>query len=341
MPLTMPSMKAFRTVGDKKAAVVDYELPVPTENQVLVAVKALGLNPTDWKHVAYITPENCGVGCDYAGVIEYDAHGYKKGDRVGGFVHGGAYEKQGAFAEYLVTEPDVLFRIPDHVSFEEAAAFPIPFVTAALALYQKLNLNDPLAGKKSDEFVLIYGGSSAVGVQAIQLAKLSGYRVIATASEKNFELLSKLGAEKCFDYKSSDVVDQIKAYTENKLMLELDTISEEKSLKISTAVLAPKGKLILLLPPPKDLRSDIEVINVLAYTTLGKALNYGPFNVPAQPQDKTFATKTWQQLTDLLTQKKIQPSPIKEISGGLNGIQEGFDYMSSGKVSGEKVVFKL
>lgn len=334
-------MKAFRTVDDHKAEVIDYEIPAPAEDQILIEVKCVAINPTDWKHVEYMTPKDCGVGCDYAGIAAYDAHGFKKGDRLAGFTHGGAYKDRGAFAEYLVTDPKMVFRIPEGTSFEQAAAYPIPYLTACLALYQKLNLSGPQAGKKSDQFVLIYGGSSAVGIQAVQLASLSGYRVIATASPKNFDLLKSLGAEKCFDYKSSDVVDQIKEYTKSSLALALDTISEESSVKISSQALQKGGKLVLLLAAPKEVRDDIEIINVLAYTCLGKPLNYGPFNVPAIPSDVDFAVTWWKVLTQLLQEQKLVEAPLKVMEGGLNGIQEGFNYMKSGKVSAQKIVLNL
>lgn len=334
-------MKAFRTVEGKKAAVMDYELPVPTETQIMVKVESIAINPTDWKHVAYITVEDRGVGCDYAGVVQYDANGFKKGDRVAGFVHGGAYEKRGAYAEYLVTEPDMVYRIPKDVTFDQAAGYPIPFVTSCIALYQKLKLNRPKDNKTSDDFVLIYGGSSAVGIQAIQLAKLSGYKVIATASAKNFAMLEKLGAEKCFDYKDSDVVDKIKEYTKEKCQMCLDCISDESSLKISAQALASGGKLVLLLAAPKDIRQDIEVINVLAYTVTGQPIKYGPFDIPAQPQDREFVRTVWPLLTELLEQGKITEAPIKVIPGGLSGIQDGFDYMSGGKVSAQKLILQV
>lgn len=291
--------------------------------------------------VAYITADNCGVGCDYAGTVAYDANGYKKGDRVSGFVHGGAYQDVGAFAEYVVANPKLVFRIPDNVTFEQAAAYPIPYMTACLALYQKLGLKSPLAKNSSDEFVFIYGGSSAVGQQAIQLAALSGYKVITTASPKNFDLLKKLGAKECFDYNASDVVDQIKKATSNKLQYSLDCISEPKTVDLASQCLSKGGKLVLLLAKPENTREDIEIINVLAYTVTGVKIAYGPFNVPAQPQDTEFAVEWLGNLTTLLKDDKLTEVPLKKMPGGLNGLNEGFEYMSSGKVSAQKLVYKV
>jgi NADPH:quinone reductase-like Zn-dependent oxidoreductase len=283
--------------------------------------------------VAYITPEDRGVGCDFAGTVVYEALGYKKGDRVGGFVHGGAYKDIGAFAEYVKVAPHQLFRIPDNTTFEQAAAYPVPFVTAALALFQRLGLNTPSSGKTSDEFVLIYGGSSAVGVQAIQLAKLAGYKVVTTASPKNFDLLEKYGAEKCFDYNSSSVVEESCQYS-------LDCISETKTIEITSNALKSGGTVVLLLMESGK-REDVKYEHILAYTVTGVKIEYGPFNLPAVPKDKAFAEEWFKVLTNFLKDGKIKESPLKKLPGGLDGVNDGFEYMSSGKVSGQKLVFAV
>lgn len=180
-----------------------------------------------------------------------------------------------------------------------------------------------------------------MGQQAIQLAALSGYKVYTTASPKNFSLLKKLGATECFDYNSSDVVKQVKDATSGKCTHALDCISEPKTVKLASDCLASGAKLVLLLAKPEETREDIEIINVLAYTCTGVKIEYGPFKVPAQPQDSEFAQEWFGHLTQLLKDGKLTEVPLKKISGGLDGLNEGFEYMSSGKVSAQKLVYKV
>lgn len=93
--------------------------------EILVSNKAVALNPTDWKHRDFVSPVKSFLGCDFAGVVSEVGAGVthlKVGDRVAGFVHGGRGEGIGAFAEVVKTEAGLVWKIPENVDFEEAAA---------------------------------------------------------------------------------------------------------------------------------------------------------------------------------------------------------------------------
>jgi NADPH:quinone reductase-like Zn-dependent oxidoreductase len=117
------------------------------------------------------------VGCDFSGtVIEAGpdcVKGFKAGDRIAGVTHGANASdlNSGCFAEYAVVREGAAYKVPDSLSFEEAATTGVGLITVSLALYQKLGLPFPGEGK-SDEWILIYGGSTATGSLAIQYAKL-------------------------------------------------------------------------------------------------------------------------------------------------------------------------
>lgn len=129
---------------------------------------------------------------------------YKPGDRVAGFVFGNLnhpeYPSFGALAEYVIGEADISLKVPDSLSFEDAATLGTAVTTIGQSLYQSLGLKLPTKPSKEKIPILIYGGSSAMGSLALQMAKLSGYKVITTASPKNFDFVKAMGADEIFDY---------------------------------------------------------------------------------------------------------------------------------------------
>lgn len=173
-------MKALVMQGEpgKASLVTDRPYPRLRPGFVLVDVKAVALNPTDWKHVDNINTKGCVVGCDYAGVVAETGTGYSKawkvGDRICGFALGGNVlePEDGAFAERVAVKADVQMRIPDSMSFEEAATLGVGVVTCGQGLFQQMGLNLPDQPSTKGEFILIYGGSSATGTLGIQFAKL-------------------------------------------------------------------------------------------------------------------------------------------------------------------------
>ena len=112
---------------------------------------------------------------------------FKKGDRIAGFAHGGnaVYHEDGAFSNYITAKGDVQFKIPDNLSFEEAASLGVGLLTVGQVLYHILKLPYPgdVKGDEKEKLpILIYGGSTATGSLAIQFAKLSGAMVVTTCS---------------------------------------------------------------------------------------------------------------------------------------------------------------
>lgn len=178
-------MKAI-VVRDGKAS-IDCERPLPNlrDDCLLVKTIAVALNPTDWKHIAGKLGADGGLaGCDFAGVVEAVGHSvtkvWKTGDRVCGVAHGGnLYEPEdGAFAEYIVVKGDIQIKMPANLTFTQAATIGLGATTVGQGLYQqalKLHLPPTSTPKDGNEYVLIYGGSTATGALGIQYATLSVY----------------------------------------------------------------------------------------------------------------------------------------------------------------------
>lgn len=197
----------------------------PRANEIVVRCRAVAVNPVDrliqtigdiiepWIRYPAV------LGSDVAGeVVEVGASvaRFKAGDRVLG--HAVGVEKarntpaEGAFQHYTVLVEHMAAPIPETLSFEQASVLPLGLSTAATGLFQRdlLALRLPTAGREQNsETLIVWGGSTSVGSNAIQLAVAAGYDVVATASPRNFEYLKRLGASQAFDYRSPTVVKDI------------------------------------------------------------------------------------------------------------------------------------
>ena len=186
--------------------------PEPHENQVLVNIKAAGVNPVDTYIRAGTYAQKPDLpytpGKDGAGIVEKigaNVTKFKVGDRVLTADAG-----SGTYAEYAVFDENKLVRLPGNVSFEQGAGVFVPYATAFRALFQK-------AKAKSGETVLIHGASGGVGIAAIQLAKNAGLTVIGTASsEEGRKLVKEQGADYVFDHSDADYLNEILKVTNGK-----------------------------------------------------------------------------------------------------------------------------
>jgi NADPH:quinone reductase-like Zn-dependent oxidoreductase len=199
----------------------------PGANEVVVRTRAVGLNLVDgipgfaYRLILPWLTFPAVVGGDVAGEVVEVGLGVDRlrvGDRVLGHALGLERSQnraaEGAFQRYVVLMAHMVCPIPDTLSFEQAAVLPLQLSTAATGLFQQDGLG--LAFPKADpvergETVLVWGGSTGVGSNAIQLARNAGYRVVATASARNFDYLRSLGAAATIDRNSPAAVDEIVA----------------------------------------------------------------------------------------------------------------------------------
>ncbi|KAJ5892108.1 Protein TOXD [Penicillium subrubescens] len=344
----MATQKAVIVVEPKKDGLVtDRPIPTLRDDYILVKTVSVGLNPTDWKHVAYLSPPGVLVGCDYAGVVEAVGKdvkkSFKKGDRVCGFVHGGnaVQPEDGAFAEYIVAKGDLQMKIPENMSFQEAATLGVGIITVGQGLYQSLKLAYPTEPIKDATPILIYGGSTATGTLAIQFAKLSGYKVITTCSPRNFDLVRSLGADAVFDYKDPQSPAEIRKQTDNKLKLAFDCISVEASAKFVEGAISTEGGDHSTLLSIKTERENINSRLTLGYTAVGEAFKFGDIPFPAKPEDRAFAEKWIAIAEPILAQGKIKVHKPNVGKDGLKGVLEGLQLLKEDKVSGEKLVYNV
>ena len=197
----------------------------PGENEIVVQNAAIAINPLDWfKQVAgdimfsWIKYPFV-LGSDLAGEVVEVGKGvtrFKVGDRVVGHAVGmdpkSNKKAEGAFQEYTVVRTNLASPIPSSLPYENACVLPLGLSTAACGLFMKDFLALPyptISPKPNGKTLLVWGGSTSVGSNAIQLAVASGHEVITTASPKNFDYVKRLGAAEIFDYRSTTVVKDI------------------------------------------------------------------------------------------------------------------------------------
>ena len=216
---------------------------VPGAGQVVVRVHAVGVNPVDTyiRNGAYgpgrtvpYTP-----GMDAAGVIEEvgeSVEGWNLGDRVYT-----AATLTGAYAEKTLASASQVFRLPNTLTFAQGAGINVPYATAYRALIQR-------AQGKAGESVLVHGASGGVGIAAVQLARLYGFRVVGTAStERGRELVKAQGAHFVFDHSEPEYLT--KAVAEATGGKGFDIILEmlaNVNLNNDLGALAPNGRVIVI-----------------------------------------------------------------------------------------------
>ncbi|ORY17003.1 putative quinone oxidoreductase [Clohesyomyces aquaticus] len=223
--MTPSNNAAFLTAKATPLKIQSAPYTPPGENEIVVKNAAVAINPYD-----YIVQEAPGLvvswakmpivlGTDIAGQVVEIGKGVKRfkvGDRV--VAYSAAMTKkanrscEGGFQEYTVVRTNLASIIPQSMPYESAAVLPLGLGTAAGALFQKDLLALPLpttSPTPTGKAVLVWGGSTSLGCNAIQLARAAGCEVITTASPKNHAYLKELGAAEVFDYKSPTVVKDI------------------------------------------------------------------------------------------------------------------------------------
>jgi NADPH:quinone reductase-like Zn-dependent oxidoreductase/predicted SnoaL-like aldol condensation-catalyzing enzyme len=219
--------------------------PAPGVSEILVAVHAAGVNPTDWWNRAQsmtVAQMPLVLGWDVSGVVEAVGMGvtlFKPGDEVFGMLPypGGV----GAHAEYVTAPARVFTHKPAGIDHVQAGALPL----AALTAYQALV---DTAGVRAGQRVLIHAAAGGVGHLAVQIAKSRGAYVIGTASAAKHAFLRSVGADEVIDYHSVDFAEVL-----SDIDVVLDPISLDSAARArSVAVLRPGGTLVSILPVPID-----------------------------------------------------------------------------------------
>jgi len=246
METTMKAITYDRFGGPEVLEVRDLPDPEPGRGEVLVRVRAASINPVDGKMRRGELKLMSGtrfpkrVGGDFSGIVDAVGPGvteFAVGDPVLGMAAG---ITGGAYSELIVTRADLLIAKPSNLTFEEAASIPV----VALAAYGGL-VHAGRVGKGTR--VLVNGAAGGVGLLAVQIAKLLGAHVTATASGEGVSLVRTLGADRAIDYRDVDVTRESERYD---VIFEL---SGRLPFAKARDLLGPGGRFVDPIPTPSSL----------------------------------------------------------------------------------------
>lgn len=326
----MTTMKAVRVhkFGDSKQLKYETNVarPQPADDQVLVKVRAVGVNPID----AYVRTGGFGPqsfpyipGMDFAGIVEQVGNqvtDVKKGERVYGSTTDGM---NNAYAEYIAVKANFVHPLPDVLSYSQGAAIPVPYFTAYRALFH-------LASAKPGETVLVHGASGGVGVAAVQLARGSGLRVIGTAgTPAGADLVKKAGAHHVFDHRKEGYMDEVKAAIgEGGADIVIENVCN-KNLKKDLDVVGEGGRIVVVgglgeipINPLDLILKEVAVVGVFFFKMSSQQL----FQTRSAIQAGVEAG--W-----------LRPQIWKELS--LERASEAQDILASGSGAQGKIILKV
>lgn len=213
--------------------------PSPAAGELRIRVRAAGVNFADVLSRMGLYPDAATppmvVGYEVAGLVDAlgpDVTGFGIGDRVV------ALTRFGGYSDVVVTPAVYCFHVPDDLSDAEAAAVPVNYLTAALALYR-------MAALAPNDTVLVHNAGGGVGIAATQLARLRRATVIGTASAMKHDALRSFGVDHAIDYRHANVADEVRKITRGRgVDVILDPIGG-RSFTDSYNMLAPLGRLVI------------------------------------------------------------------------------------------------
>ena len=234
-----------QTGGPEVIQIADIESTEPGFGEVRIRVHAVSVNPIDTYvrggAIASDLPSPYILGCDAAGVIESIGEGVQHcdvGDRVW-CTNQGLQGRQGTFAELIVVHENWCYPLHDHISYEDAAACALVGITAHLGLYREARL-------EAGETLLCIGGTGGVGSMVVQMAKATGARVIATASNADKQRqLAEMGADVAINYNSESIKESVQLAAPKGVNVFWET-RREPDFDQAIELLANRGRMVLM-----------------------------------------------------------------------------------------------
>ncbi len=273
---TMQAIQAQDYGGSEVLVLEEAQRPEPTADQVLIRLKAAGVNPADWKYRSGAFKQFMLLqfpwtpGLEGAGIVEAVGANvtiFKKGDAVYGILASGGY------AEYALALASDIQPKPESITFEQAAALPMGVLTAWGAVIDTANV-------QAGQHVLVHGAAGGVGAYAVQLARWKGAHVIGTASAANLEFLRSLGAE-AIDYNATRFESVL-----HDLDAVIDTVGGDLPER-SFQVIRPGGIFVTVAG---QLKEDAGKVHNIRATRAGRA---SPENL--------------KKISELIEAKQLQP----------------------------------
>ncbi|KAI9330617.1 chaperonin 10-like protein [Obelidium mucronatum] len=322
---------------------VQTNFPVPeiAETEVLVKIESAGLNPVDFKIVggygnSWKYP--LVLGSDGAGVIAAVGNkvtNHAIGDRV--FFQGNIGDSRtSTFQQYAAVPSNLVYRLPGNVSFDEGATFGLAGMTSAVPLYKSLKITPPWKSQGKEDytgkFILIWGGTTNVGHITIQLAKKSGFTIIATASPRHRDKLKSIGATHVIDYNCQRTrwLRFLPSPTTTSHLQLILSAGQSAQIAFDALSKTKAASLVLLVSSPNELSSN--TVNEFPNRTADWVYGTSFGNIE-------LAQEFWSYFVGLLENQQLLPLTT-DVIGGLDQLNDGMDRHSKGYVSYSKLVVR-
>ncbi|GAB7362959.1 hypothetical protein MBLNU230_g3255t1 [Neophaeotheca triangularis] len=334
----MSNQAAFIDGKGQPTQVREAPFPKPGADEIVVKNHSLAINPVDWKIQdtgMYVQKYPIVVGCDVAGEVHEVGSGvsrFKKGDRVTAHCHGLTTQvpEDNAFALYTRVKAGKTAAIPSSLSYNDACVIPLALDTAAVGLYKSFGLPQPShSPKPAGKTVVLWGGSSSVGILVTQLAAASGIDVVSLASAKNHELCKSVGAKAVVDYKSATVVDDVvkavKDLPSSEFVGLYDAISEKEASQDPSMQILSKlggGHYAAVLPISAEVPANVKTHQLFG------------IDESTHPIWENWVEKALES-----GQLKCLPPPVVK-GKGLQGVEAAMDANRQG-LSAQKAVVEL
>ncbi len=325
---SLPDEMRAIVIDQQQLIVVTRPVPKPAKGEVLVRVRAAGINRPDLLQRKGLYPPPKGItdvpGLEISGEIAgvgRGVKGFRKNQAVCALVAGGGY------AEYCVVPAPQCLPIPKGVNWVQAAALPETFFTVWTSLFER-------GGLKKGESVLIHGGASGIGTTAIQMAKSFGARTAVTAgTDEKCRACVKLGAKLAINHRTKDFVTEIAKTFPEGVNVVLDMIGGDY-LQRNLRCLAPYGRHVSIAMQ-RGRMAEVDLFQVMSkrLTMTGSTLRPQPVSVKG-----AIAKALKKQVWPLVARGKIRPVIDKVFA--LQEAQAAHDYLESGKHVG-KIVLKI
>ncbi|CUM67328.1 uncharacterized protein PRCAT00005021001 [Priceomyces carsonii] len=363
--IQVPRTTVAAVLNNKIKGLEVREIPVPSlySDEILVDATAASINAVDYYHIDQNwSPDGSVFGIAVSGKVlkvGEDVSRFKPGDFIASFIHGGDYTSpaKGAYSKIAVVQEVYSIKVNllqlgslDYIAssevktFEGACSLVNTLVTMGVSLFHTLggSFDEP-----QDKSFLIYGGSTATGLIATQVAKIFGWRVISIASKKHKNLMKGFGADFLVDYHDADFVQQVRAIDaditialhtvggETTLRSVIDCVSDSLPTKIDSLIVKDFAHL-------ESLKSNVSYTMTRAFTANGRDVVYSNGDTyPAPAGIKESTTVFLSQMEKLINKYTLKHIPILVHPGGLSSINEAHKIIRSGGISGAKLVIRI
>ncbi|KAI0741794.1 GroES-like protein [Daedaleopsis nitida] len=336
--------------------VTDWPVPSPGPKDVLIKIVSAALNPADWKvqHYAppFITEYPFIGGLDGAGFVEEvgaEVTNVSKGDRV--LMPGGFSKREATFQQYNVIPAHFVAKLPDNLSFDEAASIPLGLNTVLAGIWahhpqaSSVDFAAPWEEggltKYAGQPAFVVGGSSSVGQFAIQIAKLQGFSpIITTSSLKHTDYLKSLGAAHVVDRSlpSETILAELPKLTGGKpIKYAYNTIGGEATHYLAYDALAPGGSLVTVDPRTTVLDAKVTRDKEAGLAPIKIAKPFASLRLPG---NLALGVEVYKRLTEWLITGVVVPNRVEVLPGGLAAVPDGCDRLREDKVSGVKLIVR-